>query len=259
MARETQKAKIERLETLLSSANETIERQNKQIDSMIDKADASFENSVTYRQMKKQIEDLELKLKVANESIEHNRKMYENECKTNEKLFLEKQKIHKLIDEKEDFYEAQLGMTENQLLDWQGQVNHYEDEIKELKKEIEQLKREQYKYETKKKLHKEIETLKKSNEEDLKEAYNQVAILELQIESKDREHNRRIKELEKYYTYKLNNQKKHNERGAGRKAKLTEAEISMIQMYRLQGKKLKEIADMFQCSVGLIHKLINKK
>lgn len=192
MVRETQKAKIERLENTIKELQEIINKQNSQIDSMIDKADNSFENSVTYRQMKKQIEDLELKLKVAGESIEHNRNMYNAESKKNDELI------------------------------------------------------------------KEIETLKKSNEKDLKEAYRDVAALELQIESKDREHNRRIKELEKYYTYKSNNQKKHNERGAGRKARFSESQITEIKMYRFQGKTIKEIAELFNCSVGLIHKLINE-
>ena len=86
MARETQKERIEKLEQLLNNANATIERQNKQIDSMIDKADDGFENSVTYKQMLKQIEYLELKLKVANESIEHNRNMYNAESKKNYEL-----------------------------------------------------------------------------------------------------------------------------------------------------------------------------
>lgn len=52
--------------------------------------------------------------------------------------------------------------------------------------------------------------------------------------------------------------KEHNERGAGRKARFTNAEIETIKMYRLQGKKIKEIAEMFNCSVGLIHKIINE-
>lgn len=66
------------------------------------------------------------------------------------------------------------------------------------------------------------------------------------------------KELKKNNIQKLNNEKIHNERGAGRKARFTDTEIETIRMYRLQGKTIKEIAEMFNCSVGLIHKLINK-
>ena len=155
MARETQKERIEKLEQLLNNANATIERQNKQIDSMIDKADDGFENSVTYKQMLKQIEDLELKLKVANESIEHNRNMYNAESKKNYELI------------------------------------------------------------------KEIEQLKKDN------------------------------------IHKLNNEKIHNERGAGRKEKFTKEQKEQIKRLRADGKTIKEIAEIFKCSVGLVHKIIN--
>lgn len=51
---------------------------------------------------------------------------------------------------------------------------------------------------------------------------------------------------------------RHNERGAGRKNKFTDSEVETIRMYRIQGKTIKEIAEMFKCSVGLIHKLINE-
>ncbi|MDB2105068.1 sigma factor-like helix-turn-helix DNA-binding protein, partial [Clostridium paraputrificum] len=42
------------------------------------------------------------------------------------------------------------------------------------------------------------------------------------------------------------------------KAKLTNQEKEMIRMYRIQGKTIKEIAQMYSCSVGLIHKIINE-
>ena len=61
---------------------------------------------------------------------------------------------------------------------------------------------------------------------------------------------------------KLKNENKariHNERGAGRKSKFTDQEKESIRMYRLQGKTIKEIAEMFNCSIGLIHKLIQEK
>ncbi|MGG7142497.1 hypothetical protein ACQPVP_03425 [Clostridium nigeriense] len=49
----------------------------------------------------------------------------------------------------------------------------------------------------------------------------------------------------------------HNERGAGRKSRFSEQEKEMMKMYRIQGKTIKEIAEMYSCSVGLIHKIIN--
>ncbi|MCR1952733.1 hypothetical protein NSA50_17050 [Clostridium sp. DSM 100503] len=44
----------------------------------------------------------------------------------------------------------------------------------------------------------------------------------------------------------------HNERGA------SDQEKEMMKMYRIQGKTIKEIAQMYSCSVGLIHKIINE-
>jgi chromosome segregation ATPase len=83
------------------------------------------------------------------------------------------------------------------------------------------------------------------------------------------EHNRRmyeaelkrndelIKEFQKLKNENKLIQKVHNERGAGRKARFSDEQIETIRMYRLQGKTIKEISEMFDCSVGLIHKLIN--
>jgi len=56
----------------------------------------------------------------------------------------------------------------------------------------------------------------------------------------------------------LINENKYNERGAGRKSKFTDGEKELIKMYRIQGKTIKEIAEMYECSVGLVHKLISK-
>ncbi|TCO69482.1 Hin recombinase [Marinisporobacter balticus] len=49
----------------------------------------------------------------------------------------------------------------------------------------------------------------------------------------------------------------HNDRGAGRKAKFTDREKETIRMYRIQGKTINELAKMYKCSTGLIHKIIN--
>ena len=50
----------------------------------------------------------------------------------------------------------------------------------------------------------------------------------------------------------------HNERGAGRKSRFTDQEKETMKLYRIQGKTIKEIAEMYSCSVGLVHKLINE-
>ena len=83
-------------------------------------------------------------------------------------------------------------------------------------------------------------------------------------QQKNKELEKEIQELKNEKAEKLNSkvihqEKKHNERGAGRKARFTNSEVETIKMYRLQGKTIKEIAEMFKCSVGLIHKIINEK
>ncbi len=47
---------------------------------------------------------------------------------------------------------------------------------------------------------------------------------------------------------------KKNERGAGRHERLTSAEKESIKMYRVQGKTIKEIAELYKCSVVLFIK-----
>lgn len=53
--------------------------------------------------------------------------------------------------------------------------------------------------------------------------------------------------------------KVHNERGAGRKSRFTDQEKETMKLYRIQGKTIKEIAEMYSCSVGLVHKLISEE
>ncbi|MGL5330560.1 MAG: hypothetical protein ACRDD7_14910 [Peptostreptococcaceae bacterium] len=52
---------------------------------------------------------------------------------------------------------------------------------------------------------------------------------------------------------------RHNARGAGRRARFTDAQVEEIKKLREDGDTIKEIATRFECSVGLIHKLINEK
>ena len=51
----------------------------------------------------------------------------------------------------------------------------------------------------------------------------------------------------------------HNERGAGRKSRFTIQERETMKLYRIQGKTIKEIAELYSCSVGLVHKIISEK
>ena len=72
---------------------------------------------------------------------------------------------------------------------------------------------------------------------------------------RDKDFNRNLEEI--------NNLKKnsliHNARGAGRKAKFTDDQVDDIRRLREDGNTIKEIANRYNCSVGLIHKLINEK
>lgn len=56
--------------------------------------------------------------------------------------------------------------------------------------------------------------------------------------------------------YKL---KEHNERHAGRKNKFNKEQEQQIIEARNEGKSIRAIAKEFECSIGLVHKLINKK
>ena len=155
MARETQKAKIERLEKEIEMWRELCSKMQKELSELKELADDSYEKSSTYIQQCKRIELLEEQSEAYRLSAEHEKKMRK------------------------------------------ALVDNYEPEIKRLNKEVQKLKNEK-------------------------------------------------------------REKIHNERGAGRKSRFTEQEKESIRMYRLQGKTMKEIAEMFNCSVGIIHKLIHE-
>ena len=156
MARETQKAKIERLEKEIEMWRELCSKMQKELSEFKELADDSYEKSSTYIQQCKRIELLEEQNEAYRLSVEHEKKMRK------------------------------------------ALVDNYEEEIKRLNEEVQKLKNE-------------------------------------------------------------NKARIHNERGAGRKSKFTDQEKESIRMYRLQGKTIKEIAEMFNCSIGLIHKLIHEK
>lgn len=78
---------------------------------------------------------------------------------------------------------------------------------------------------------------------ELEEANRKIAELE-----------QRIIELESFNSV----HKIKNERNAGRKRKFTIDEIAIIDMLHLQGKSIRAIAKEMNCSVGLVHKLLNE-
>lgn len=185
--------------------------------------------------------------------------------------------------------------TENRATEWINKYSDLEEKYLKLTQELnnakfvkiknlrEEIKRLQKEVNSSNKL---IQQLNYENSEMLDKADNgfensatyvqmQKHIDDLELKNKvledGKEHNRRMYEAELKRNdelikefQKLNNEKNeikeiHNERGAGRKARFTEQQKAEIKMYRLEGKTIKEIAEMFNCSVGLIHKLINER
>lgn len=51
----------------------------------------------------------------------------------------------------------------------------------------------------------------------------------------------------------------HNARGAGRKKKLSDAEIEQVLLMRASGSTIKQIAEHMDCSVGLIHSIVKQQ
>lgn len=53
--------------------------------------------------------------------------------------------------------------------------------------------------------------------------------------------------------------KKLKEQNGGRPSKLSEMEKTEIEMYRIQGKTIKEIAEMFKCSTRTVDRILKKR
>lgn len=163
------------------------------------------------------------------------------------------QKLKNEIKELKDENEKRLQMItklENQL--------HESAYYKEGSYAIEAVKRERIIEEKNKEIQKIIieNQILQDRIENLKKEYvTKVKEKNKEIELKDKE----IKKL-KEKNYKLKYEKGiYNERGAGRKSKLKDHDKEVIKMYRLQGKTIKEISELYNCSVGLIHKIISEK
>lgn len=75
MIKETQKAKIERLESELVQMHKIVAEQNEYINKMQEVADDSFANSPYKTQLENKIKMLEMKLKSAQDSKEHAEKI----------------------------------------------------------------------------------------------------------------------------------------------------------------------------------------
>lgn len=102
-----------------------------------------------------------------------------------------------------------------------------------------------------------IEKQKKGQKERTKTTIEQLQNKIEELHKLINEKNKKILELEEQLLKGVTEE--HNTRGAGRKERLSDMEKESIKMYRLQGKTIKEIAELYNCSVGLIHKTINQK
>lgn len=138
----------------------------------------------------------------------------------------DKEEIQKLKDEQEFIFKRFGAKDSNDLIIITMDLDNTRHTIKSLIEENDTLKKE---IEEKEKLKDEIQKLKN-------------------------EQKRLIQE------YKENNgvQKIKNERNAGRKSKFTDKQIEKILKDRANGTTIRNIAKFNNCSVGLVHKIINE-
>ena len=132
--------------------------------------------------------------------------------------------------------------------DGMGEVQRLKEQNKRLLKDIEdleeQLRRSAYYQEG----HYAIEAVERGRI--IEKQKNVIQQLKDEIQ-KLKDENKLLKSTKRPIDLKI-----HNERGAGRKSKFTIQEKETMKLYRIQGKTIKEIAEMYSCSVGLVHKII---
>lgn len=134
--------------------------------------------------------------------------------------------------------------------DGMGEVQRLKEQNKRLLKDIEdleeQLRRSAYYQEG----HYAIEAVERGRI--IEKQKNEIQQLKDEIQ-KLKDENKLLKSTKRPIDLKI-----HNERGAGRKSRFTIQEKETMKLYRIQGKTIKEIAEMYSCSVGLVHKIINE-
>lgn len=218
---------IEDLNKRLTEAYETNMRLVNEKAAMVDKADKEFERSSTFVQMDKEINRLKLHVK----STEGLKESYKNRYSEKDKVMEEIQKENEELK------------IENSRLN--GELGRQICEKSELRQEIEALNKT---IELDNYFYKDNDTIKKKLDETLiLSARKTIKISDLEKE---------IEDLKK--SINCNVQKIKNERGAGRKERFTDKEKDEIKEYRIQGKSIREIAKVYKCSTGLVHKLINE-
>ena len=133
--------------------------------------------------------------------------------------------------------------------------------IEKLNKEIRALKlRNKSIKESCQNMEKEIASLKE--QQDIASGVNQNTYIRLQKENEKlkfensilKHKAERLEQDIKYIKESYAGEKTHNERGAGRKSKLSSAQIAEIQRQRQHGISYRKLAEMFGCSAGTIYK-----
>lgn len=218
MARETMRAKIERLEKENVNLHEVVQRQ----DNEIQKLKNELERLKKKRKKIAETDNLELIAQQLDEAQNSSDRWHRE-------FFNEQQKNKMLVDEVQKLKNEKSKMTRSKVI----------RENEELKKEIE------------------------SKEEHIKSLYLQQVKADEEVKKVKKEHQELFeaykKDLERVKDeYKKGNVKKHNERGAGRKREITDQERTEIKKHRACGKTIKEIAALFNRSVGIIHKIVNE-
>ena len=134
--------------------------------------------------------------------------------------------------------------------DGMGEVQRLKEQNKRLLKDIEdleeQLRRSAYYQEG----HYAIEAVERGRI--IEKQKNEIQQLKDEIQQL-KDENKLLKSTKRPIDLKI-----HNERGAGRKSRFTIQEKETMKLYRIQGKTIKEIAEIYSCSVGLVHKIINE-
>lgn len=170
--------------------------------------------------------------------------------------------ISDMQDNAEDFYVnsptyiQQTKLINQQLAEIEALKGQLDHEIKQKDNNIQKLESEQY----------DVDSFE-FWEETRKLADNTIKKLKQELELYDTEEDKCAMLLEKLKEFEANNLmlKSQNKELAkkvargGRKQKFTEQDRTLMKMYRIQGKTIREIAEMFNCSVGIVHKLVNEQ
>lgn len=199
------------------------------------------------KQRKEHKEELERRCDFLNQKAENQRK-WKNEAK---------KRVEELEKEIQELKNEQNIKAESE------QVQELKNEIQNVYKQFGAKDRVEYLYTsvdlasfgpTVKELIEKYSKCKKENQELKKEAEEKEKLKD-EVQKLKNERKKIISECKK----KKGVQELKNERGAGRKSKFSSKQIEQILEARRKRKSIRKIAKEFNCSVGLVHKIINEQ